>query len=65
MGLDSDKTNTLRTHSVTDVAFLATKVNSAQNKQRTFHLPIPSRTKNVSIVTLIKLYILAGLVYKH
>ena len=56
MGLDSDDTNTLRTHSVT---CLAKKVNSAQNQFRSLHLPVPSRTKHVSIVNLIKFDILA------
>ena len=53
MVLDSDKTKTLQTRSVADVAFLAKKVNSFQNKFKALHLP-RSRTENVSIDNLIK-----------
>ena len=49
MELDRDKTNTLRTHSVADVSFLAKKINSAQNKFKAFHVPVPNRIENVSM----------------
>ena len=36
MGLENDNTERFQTHSLADVAFLAKKVNSAQNKFRTY-----------------------------
>ena len=56
MGAENDKTEMFQTQSLADVAFLAKKVNNAQNKFRAYHVP-RSRILNVSIVNLFKFYL--------